>query len=187
MCLLVGMVLYQVATLIPHYLHISVVSVTDPVTNRTKFFFDFVNYNDRLGIISLLLSFSIPTFVCFILVTTGTIFLVAKLRQSADFRKSTAVTRPQKISTKDKTVSNMVIAICVIYIVCLSPNVATTLASTAFSQFHSFNPTYGNIVISSLDVSLMFQSICSSINFFVYLKMMSKFREIFNTVFFRVI
>ena len=186
MCLLVGMVLYQVATLIPHYLYISVVSVTDPVTNRTKFFFDFVNYNYRLGILSLLLSFSIPTFVCFILVTIGTIFLVAKLRQSADFRKSTAVARPQKISTKDKTVSNMVIAICVIYIVCLSPNVGTFLVSTAYPQFHSFNPMYRNIAQFALDVSLIFQSICSSINLFVYLKMMSKFREIFNTVFFRV-
>ena len=180
MCLLVGMVLYQVATLVPHYLYISVVSVTDPVTNRTKFFFDFVNYNERLGILSLLLSFSIPTFVCFAVVTTGTFFLVIKLRQSADFRKSMAVTRPGKISKKERTVSKMAIGICVIYVICLSPSVASFLVSTAFSQFHAFNLVYGNVALIAIGVSLLFQAISSSINLFVYLVMMSKFRHTFK-------
>ena len=185
-CFMVGMVLYQLANVIVHYLHINLIFMKDPVTNRTMFFFDVVNYNQRVGIISILLSFSIPTFACFLLVTIGTIFLVVKLRQSADFRKSMTVMRPDKISTKDKAVSKIVIGICVIYIICLSPNVASYVVSTAFSEFHTFNPVYGNIAHLSLIVSYLFQTISSSMNLFVYLQMMSKFREMFKSVFLRI-
>ena len=121
----------SIHSLLSNYLHISLISVTDHVTNSTKFVIDSDNYTARLGVICLLLSFSVPTFLWFLSVLQPGLFC-GKLRQSADFRKSTAVIRSKKILTKEKTVSTIALGICVIYIVCFSPNVATILASTAF-------------------------------------------------------
>ena len=162
---------------VPHYFFIRLVPVTSQLTNKTILVFDFLTYNERLGVLSILLSYSIPTFICFVLVSVGTIFLVIKLRQSAEFRRSMAVKRPDKISSKERTVSRSVIGICVVYIVCQSPNVIIYLVSIVYPPAHTMNPVYGNFVFLLLALIMILQAISSSINLFVYFKMMSQYRD----------
>ena len=181
--MLLGMVVYQLATVAPHYVFIRLVPAVSQLTNKTILVFDYLTYNERLGVLSMLLSFSIPTFICFALVSVGTIFLVIKLRQSAEFRKSMAVKRPEKISSKEQTVSRSVIGICVIYIVCQSPNVILYLVSIIHPPLHAWNPVYGNIVYLLVWVILLLQATSASINLFIYLKMMSQYRDVFKKLF----
>ena len=123
-CVLLGMLVYQTRAVIPHYLSVWLVPVSASQSNRTILVFAVFTYNKRIVIISLLFSLTIPTLICFILVTVGTIFLVIKMQQSAEFRRSMAEKQPEKISTPEKTVTRSVIGICVIHISFMSPDVA---------------------------------------------------------------
>ncbi|KAK3797167.1 hypothetical protein RRG08_060511 [Elysia crispata] len=177
------MVLYQMGTLVPHYLYIGLTHATSPLTNKTVLVFDLLKYNERIGVLSLLLSFSLPTLVCFILVTLGTLILVARLRHSAELRSSSAVKRPLRIASKERSVATSVIGICVIYIVCLSPNVGFILVATAFPRFFYSDSVYGNATVFILTVASVFQSVSASVNLFVYLRMMSKYKAVLTKLF----
>ena len=181
--MLLGMVVYQLGAVVPHYVFIRLVPDTSKETNKTILVFDFLTYNERLGVLSILFSYSIPTLICFALVSVGTIFLVIKLRQSAEFRRSMAVKRPVKISSKERTLSRSVIGICVIYIVCQGPNVILYLVSIVYPPVHTWNPVYGNVVLVLMSAIMLLQAISSSINLFVYFRMMSQYRYTFKKLF----
>ena len=181
--MLIAMAIYEIATMFPLYLSVRLIPATSSLTNKSIVVYDWQNYDVATGVLAILLNFSIPTFICFILVTMGTIFLAIKLRQSAEFRKSMSVKKTDKISTRERKVSRSVIGVCVIYIVCQSPNVFIYLASIIYPPFASFDPVYGNLVLLILFVCILFQAISSSINLFVYLQMMSQYRETFKKLF----
>ena len=182
-CVLLGRLVYQTCAVIPHYLTMRLIPVSAPQFNRTILVFDLFTYNKRMGIISLLFSVTIPTFICFILVLVGTIFLVIKLQQSAEFRRSMTEKQPEKISTREKTVARSVVGICVIYISCMTPDVAFYLVCQVFPQFHALEPVYGNIAMVATNVATLGQSVSASVNIFVYIKMMSQYRDTFNKLF----
>ena len=181
---LLVMILYELATTLPHFLSMALTRVKSPLTNKTILAFDFINYNERVGILSTLLSFSIPTSISFLIVIVGTILLVVKLQQSSNFRRSIAGNSWETaISARDRTLSRSIIGICVMYIVCLSPNVVIFLVSTAFPPFHIRDPVYGNVAYLSINFGILVQGINASMNMFVYLHMMSPYRKTFKKLF----
>ncbi|KAK7474561.1 hypothetical protein BaRGS_00034206 [Batillaria attramentaria] len=91
------------------------------------------------------------------------------------------VTRQQKpTSVDDKTVrlTRMMVAIACIYIVCIIPGTISTLVRLFIPEF-SLNDRYHNMfaVVYALDFTML--TFNSSVNFFVYLAMSSRFRQIF--------
>ena len=183
---LLVMILYELATTLPHFLSMALMRVMSPLTNKTILVFDLTNDNNRVGLLSTLLSFSIPTFISFLIVIVGTILLVVKLQQISNFRRSIAGNRWETaLSARDRTLSRSIIGICVMYIVCLSPNVVVFLLSTAFPPFHIRDPVYGNVAYLSLHFGSLVQGINASMNMFIYLHMMSPYRKTFKKLFLR--
>ena len=177
------MAVYQIGTLVPHYLYIRLIPAATSLTNKTIFFFDHLKYNERIGVISLLLSFSVPSLVCFLLASVGTIFLVVKLRQNAQIRKSMTGKHSGMIFTKEKILARSIIGICCIYIVFFSPNVVTYFVASILPSFHIRDPVYGNAAMLTLYLSYLLQSVSASVNLFVYMYMMTQYRNTFLKIF----
>ena len=175
--------MYQTCAVIPHYLSIRMTPVSAPQSNRTILVFHMFTYNKRIGIISLLFSVTIPTFICFIHVTVGTTFLVIKLQQSVEFRRSMTEKQLEKISTREKTVARSVLGIRAIYISCMTPDVALYLVGQVFPPFHALDPVYGNIAMVATNAATLGQSVSASVNIFVYINMMSQYRDTFKKLF----
>ena len=83
--LIVGMVLYHIATGLPQSLGIGLTVTTSPLTNRTLIIFDLKKHKHRMAITSLTVSHSFPTTACFIIVLVATIFLIVSFNESRLF------------------------------------------------------------------------------------------------------
>ena len=181
-CLVAGMVIYQIATGLPRSFGVGFTWTTSPATNRTRVLYRIVN--PRLVTASIFASFSIPTMVCLVVVAFGTIFLISKFKQSRKLRGSMTGScsdeDSSKLSEKDARLVRSVIFICIIYIIGATPNVLIYLVSTAFPVLHADNPFLGNVMLCLLMLGNMFQSISCSVNIFVYLRMGSRFKQTFK-------
>ena len=92
--------------------------ITSPLTNRTVVINDPRKYNAKLDILSIMISFSITTLVCSVVVTMGTIFLV----KSRELLGAMTGKKSEKMSEKDAALVGSVTAICIIYIICTLSN-----------------------------------------------------------------
>ncbi|GFS04892.1 peptide receptor GPCR [Elysia marginata] len=180
-----GMVLYQLAISVPHYSLMGLTPVTSTTTNETLLAFDFLKYNNNLGLVFVFASSTAPTAISFVLVIIGTTFLLVKLRQSAEFHSSMTGNRRIRISTREKKVARSAFGICVIYIVCFSPTVGIYVATAIFPRFDVPDPVYGNAATFILYLSMLLQVVSASINFFVYLEMLSQFKGTLKNLFLR--
>ncbi|GFO07552.1 peptide receptor gpcr [Plakobranchus ocellatus] len=181
--LILGQVIYQVATGTPHYFAMKLEFTTLPTTNETKLILNGSAYNHDLGVLSQVLSYSIPTFLCFILVIIGTIFLVVSMKRSLKFRSS-ATSKDRTLNTdKELKIIKTIIFISIIYIVCLFPNVIVFFSSLIFPTFRVFNPYLSSLYGIVLGFTLIFQSISMAVNIFVYLKLSSAYRKTFYKLF----
>ena len=173
------MVIYQLASGVPRSFAMGLTMTTSPLTNRTVVIFDFTKYRKKLSMTSLMVSYSIPTLICFIVVSTGTVFLIAKFNSSRLVRESMTGKKSEKMATKDAILVRSVILICITYIVGSTPNVLVYFVSVIYPRYHVFDPFLGNITKFSLAIVWLFQAVSYSINIFVYLRMSSVFRQTF--------
>ena len=179
MFLIGGMVIYQIASGLPRSFGVRLIWMTSPLTNLT-----FVTYNifkPRMVVASLLASFSIPILICFIVIVIGTIFLITKFKESRMLRGS--MTGSEKLSDKDIRLVRSVISICIIFIAGSSPSVLLYVVSTAFPSLHFDNPYLGHLTNLIQIVGVTLQAVSCSVNIFVYLRMGSRYKQIFLQMF----
>ena len=93
MWLLGGMTVYQIASGLPRNFAVHLTSLVSPINNRTFIAFDFERFKPKLYTTSVLASYSIPTFILFIVVLFGTIFLINSFKQSRKLRDSMNLVR----------------------------------------------------------------------------------------------
>ena len=177
------MVAYQIASATPRSFAIILTRTTSLLTNKTIFFFE--STNQAMDISSILAPYSIPTFVCFIIVVAATVFLISRFNHSRRFRDSMVRqdNRTEKISNKDMKLSRTVVLICIIFIIEATPNVFMFVAITVYPELHVTMPRLGNICFVMVAIGMLFHTISSSINIFVYFRMGQKFKSTFKESF----
>ena len=183
-CLIVGMVIYQIVSGLPRSFAITLKMITSPVTNRTITFL--IDMDHSVFLQSFFLSYSIPTFLCFSFVVVGTIFLVRKFKKSRQLRASMTRTEKEsdKISDKDLRLICSVIFICVVYIIGVTPNILISIASGIHPRMKINDPYFGYFANALVAIGNFFQAISCSVNIFLYFKMGSRFKQIVQQIFF---
>ena len=176
------MLFYQISG-VPHYWGRGISVTISERTNRTLYYLDPEKFDDKLVAIPIVVSYSVPTITCFVVVIIGTTFLVIKFRQSTQMRKKMSGKSIDEKSTKDARVTRSVIIICVFYIFGYIPSVITFLGSAVEPKMHMYDPYYGSLFVFFISVGYLTQVIAGSANIFVYWQMSSKFKETFIGLF----
>ena len=174
---------YQIASATPRSFAIILTRTTSLLTNKTIFFFE--STNQVMDISSILASYSIPTFVCFIIVVAATVFLISRFNHSRRFRDSMVRqdNRTEKISNEDMKLSRAVAFICIIFIIEATPNVFMFVSIIVYPELHVTMPRLRNISYVIVASGMLFHAISSSINIFVYFRMGQKFKSTFKESF----
>ena len=146
----------------------------------------------------LMYSFSIPSSIFFVIILISTLFLVTRLRS---YRKqawlkealgprrdnpnpNSSSSNSSKNDKKEQKAARFVIAICTMYLVCFTPNVAIFVTSSLiFPNLQIYDPYLGWFMQILLTLSLLFQTVSSSVNVFIYYAISSKYRVEFKHLF----
>ena len=131
-------------------------------------------------------SFSLLSFVCFFFVVVSTTLLVVRLKQNLEWRNE-AAKQSSKSSGNPKEIkaARSVVAICTIFIMCFTPNVALVLTSLVYPKFNQHDPYLGTLMIALHAICTMLQVLSSAVNIVVYYRMSTKYREVFNSMYCR--
>ncbi|XP_025105708.1 uncharacterized protein LOC112571112 [Pomacea canaliculata] len=164
----------------------TVVSTKDDVTGRrvvmlstTALFLS----TDMFSIIENIV-LSLISIFCFSVVVLTTSLTIMGLRSAMAWRQSTSSLSPLCSGSsylKGQTVlMRMLVVVSFIYILCTAPNVALSLARFSDPAFRSDGPNC-NVFTATHLFGFLTVMINSSINFFVYLTMSSRFRQELKT------
>ena len=135
----------------------------------------------------LICSFSGPSCICFAIVVVTTSVLVAQLRQNLAWRnEATKQSARGSRTSKEQRVARSVIFISSIFIVCFIPNVVTWVTGLVYPKYDIRNPYWGNLTRIMFIFCMLFQSANSTVNIFVYYRMSTKYREVFDGLFRRM-
>ncbi|XP_012945965.2 adenosine receptor A1-like [Aplysia californica] len=165
--------------------------------NRLEWVFDFTRNvtilkttftaeRDMLDAITFLIPGVFATTSSFIFVICCTIILTVKLNSKTKWRQVTAAksARPAEgVGVKDQKVVKMVTFIAVIFIVCTLPSTLLFLYMMIDPSFRIDDRVYRNLYRALWSSSYLIETINSSVNIFVYLKMSSKYRAVFMETF----
>ncbi|CAG5128206.1 unnamed protein product [Candidula unifasciata] len=125
----------------------------------------------------------IPLLAQFIVIVC-TLVIVFQLNSKTKWRM-TSVSQTTKLGTnsaKEKNVAKMVIFLSAIFLICYLPSTVNFLMMILFPNF-SFGGKYENMYILIWSLTVFVETINSSVNIFVYLRMSTKFRFAFKETF----
>lgn len=110
--------------------------------------------------------------------------LVFKLDNKTKWRAAsvTQTSKPGQNAAKEKKVAKMVIFLSIIFLICSLPATVNFFMMACFPEF-SFGGKYENVYIFIWSLTVFVETINSSVNIFVYLRMSSKFRFAFIEIF----
>ncbi|CAL1526951.1 unnamed protein product [Lymnaea stagnalis] len=159
-----------------------------PDSNRTILSMVFTDDRDLVDNISFGINtvFLIP--VIFVATIIFTIILAINLNRKAKWRDSVTTGKNEEktdkstVSNKDRRAIKMVAIISVVYIFCYAPDIMTVFTAIIVSEFN-FGRREENLLLITGTFTLLLQSVNSSVNIFIYLKMSSKFKRTFDAIF----
>lgn len=124
-------------------------------------------------------------FVSFLAVVLLTSVLIRKLGQKGVWRRAAVQhTKPGSMSNRDRSTVGMIALLASILIICYTPAVLVRLA-TFFLPGFSLGGKYYNLYYISWSFATLFETINSSVNIFLYIKMSTKYRETFMRLCYR--
>ena len=177
------MAVYQIASGLPRAFAIRLTPVIKLINNRTLIVFEFKRLNSKLFMTSVFASNSIPTFVLFIVVVIGTIVVPNSFKQSRQLRDSMTGSEKSSLSNKDARLVQVVIFICIFYIVSAASSVLIFITAAVYPDFNDTNPFPKNFFFAPHFISDLFQAVSGSINIIVYFRMGSKYKDTFKQIF----
>ena len=177
------MAVYQVASGLPRAFAIHLTRIMSLINNKRFIGFKFKRLNYQLFMTSVFASNSIPTSVLFIVVLVGTIVLINSFKRSRQLRDSMTGSEKSSLSNKDARLVQVVIFICIFYIVSAAPLVLIFITVAVYPDFNHTNSYLKNFFYASHFISDLFQSISGSINIIVYFRMGSKYKDTFKQIF----
>ncbi|XP_059170411.1 uncharacterized protein LOC131951958 [Physella acuta] len=174
--------LFTISTAIPVYAACYVGDYFDPATNSNTITLFYIP--NGLEIESIGVSFGAGVhIVSFTLVVAFTAALIKQLHSKSKWRKSSSsASKNKNISNRDKVVVKMIIFISGTFIACYSPSFFGTIAIMCVPEF-GVAGKYQNIFNIYYSFVFTIDSFNSAINIFVYLKMSSKYRQVFLRMF----
>ena len=174
------------ANLVQSYATMNLQWVTIPGTNQTGLVMNYTAYFQQMIVIAMFAFSVVPSLTSFIVVSVGTVFLVVKLNQSAQWRKSSTVdVKKIRVSNKEVKVIRSAVLVCIVYIVCFTPNVCLVATMIIQPRLHIADIYFGPFMYILFYIAYIFQSISSSFNILIYLKTSSRYRETFMLIFCR--
>lgn len=122
--------------------------------------------------------------VSFILVVVFTAILLTNLREKSSWRKTANAQQNthESASIRDRKTMVMVVLVAGILIICYIPSTSLALATVCEPEF-SVGGRYYNLYYFLWSFAFLFETINSSVNIFLYLKMSSKYRQAFHELF----
>ncbi|CAL1538303.1 unnamed protein product [Lymnaea stagnalis] len=178
----VGTYVTLVASTLPQYLANQIAPRFNPQLNVTVVGIVLSPNADQLENFTLTVNIVVQV-ASFVLVAASTIGLVRSLASVAKWRSSTSSSSQSlHISGRDKQLVKMVLLISVVFICCSLPTVIGNLVMVFVKDF---NVKGRNKKLFEFIVTIFFilDAINSTINIFIYLRMSSKFREKFWSIF----
>ncbi|GFS05382.1 growth hormone secretagogue receptor type 1 [Elysia marginata] len=157
-----------------------------PVWNRTLIGLVFTENRDQVEQITFALN-NVFGYIAFLLVTIFTSVLVSKLRKNVRWRRDNAKSaisggKQDVNALRDARVIKMVTSISTIFIVCFFPVTIIFIGIMAVPGLGLVG-RYSNMFHVTCSFGFALETINSSVNLFVYLKMSSKFKATFDSVF----
>ncbi|KAK3772107.1 hypothetical protein RRG08_061191 [Elysia crispata] len=177
--LLLGIFVYQVTFIFVNFVSFRVKMETSDATNITSLVLDTASFDDQLYIFAYFSAVTVPSFFCMAIILVGTVLLIIKLQKSAQWRMNaaSAASHGAGVSVKEMRLIRIVVFICGIFITCFCPNMLVYLTSAVFPKFQYRDPQFGRLFTIAAEVAILSQLISCALNFFVYVKMNSKFRR----------
>ncbi|XP_012941105.1 adenosine receptor A1 [Aplysia californica] len=171
--------------MIPFYLGNRLEWVFDFTVNATVLKTTFAADREMLEAIMFLTLGVFSTTFSFVFVICCTIVLIVKLKSKTKWRQATAAKSDRAaegVGVKDQKVVKMVTFIAAIFIVCAVPPTLLFLYMVIDPSFR-IDGVYRNIYLVVWTSSFLTETVNSSVNIFVYMKMSSKYRAVFMKTF----
>ncbi|XP_012946597.2 thyrotropin-releasing hormone receptor-like [Aplysia californica] len=173
------------ALMIPYCLGSRLEWVFDFNRNATVLITTYTAEREMLEAITFLTQGVFATTFSFVFVICCTIVLIVKLNSKTKWRQATATKSDRAtegVGVKDQKVVKMVTFIASIFIVCALPSTLLFLYMVIDIDFR-IDGFYKNIYLVIWSLAFLTETVNSSVNIFVYLKMSSKYRAVFMKTF----
>ena len=108
---------------------------------------------------------------------TGFVFVFTE-----HFQLITSIAMFAYISSKETRVIRSAVLVCLVYIVCFTPNVCIVLASIIEPRLYIADPYFGPFVFILLYFASLFQVISSACNIFIYLTTIIRLKNTFRII-----
>ncbi|XP_055862708.1 uncharacterized protein LOC106068181 [Biomphalaria glabrata] len=168
------------ASIIPAFISSSLGMKFDPIYNQTHVGLMFTNNAASLQEISLTFNVVVQLGV-FCIVVVFTVALIRSFVRKTEWR-STATKQSTKSNARDNKMVKMVILISVVFIILSIPGVVATFLMMFIPEYNIAG-RYRNIYIASFSTFFPIGAINSTVNFFIFLDMSTKYRQMFLTMF----
>ncbi|XP_012941321.1 probable G-protein coupled receptor 139 [Aplysia californica] len=179
------------------YITMSILLIPFCLGNRLEWVFDFTlnatvlkttftAERELLEAITYLTQAVFTTTLSFVFVICCTIVLVVKLNSKTKWRQATVAKgdrAAEGVGVKDRKVVKMVTFIAVIFIICSLPPTVLFFYMLFDKDFH-IDGVHRNLFLVVFFSSFITETLNSSVNIIVYLKMSSKYRAVFMKTFF---
>ncbi|CAG5134074.1 unnamed protein product [Candidula unifasciata] len=170
-----------IASVTPIFYTSKFVWITDPIRNTTVLSYVKIAEGRIIDDIIYIINNVLPL-LFFILIVSCTAILVTTLHRNAKWRQQMTASKTQVVSKRDTKVTQMVLAISVVFIVCYIPGALFFLLPLT-NQEMKVAGSERNFVIAIVSIMLLLEGIQESANFFIYIEMSSKFRATFQQLF----
>ncbi|CAG5116634.1 unnamed protein product [Candidula unifasciata] len=116
----------------------------------------------------------------FVAVVIFTMILIRQLGQKGAWRKTAIMSldKSQQMSNRDRKTMTMIILIATILIICYTPSVILYCVTIIEPEF-SIAGAYNNLFFALWSFGILFETINSSVNIFLYIKMSTQYRQTF--------
>ncbi|XP_012943452.1 thyrotropin-releasing hormone receptor-like [Aplysia californica] len=177
------------------YIVVSILVIPFCFGNRLIWAFDFtrnatilkITYTDEREILEAITFLTQGVFasaLSFVFVVCCTIVLVIKLNSKTKWRQAASADHAmERAGVKDKKVVKMVTFIAVIFIICAVPPTVFFMFMAIEPDFRFDDTYYKNLCQTVWSLTFLTETVNSSVNMFVYLKMSSKYRAEFLKTF----
>ncbi|KAK7479626.1 hypothetical protein BaRGS_00029175 [Batillaria attramentaria] len=158
--------------------------IYDPVLNTTsQEFYPLDFYLENTEFVDLLQGYvyglGMPLLFMLVVVVT-TIVTIVKLRRMASWREQTS--SATSVSSRDLALTRMLVGTSILFIVCSLPDLVHNATFLIIPELNA-GGRYQNFHYMLYSISMFFNYVNSSCNFFVYYRFGSKFRETVHSVF----
>lgn len=111
-----------------------------------------------------------------------TALITSKLKSKTKWRQAVAAGGSENVSGRDQKVSQMVVIIAIVFVIACIPNYAICIGMTLEKEL-GIEGRYKNTLVVMFGWCVIFESINSATNIWIYYKMSSKYRLTFQQLF----